>query len=244
MKKSALPVLLLTAIVVLTMAVALIGCTCTIGTGAGPTTVTTVSSTTEAVTTTAVASSSSEVAASTGTTASPPTTSKPEPTSADSTETTKETTATTKKPTPTITGVTTTKLTLGYVLHRFEETDSDLKWAGAWTFTGGADDSGGSLRYAEDAGSAVTAKFTGTSISIITRKGLALGRLTVTLDSGNPITVDTYSANPAYKQKVWSSGTLPAGTHYLRIECAGTKNPASGGPGIYVDALDITGTLQ
>jgi hypothetical protein len=130
------------------------------------------------------------------------------------------------------------------VTARFEEDDSRLTWEGPWTFTGGADDSGGSCRYTEDPASSVTVKFSGTAISLISATGLAVGEIGLTLDSGNPFTVDCYSATVSYQAKVWSSGPLDAGTHYLKVECAGTCNPASGGTGIYVDAFDVTGTLQ
>jgi hyaluronate lyase len=242
MKRPVLLVLLLTAIVLLLPALGLAGCTCTIGTGGTQTTATTVSSTMAAAVTTAVASASTAVASSSTATTASTSSSGSSSSSSESTATTKKSTDTSKKPTPSLDTI--TVATIGYKLARFEETDTHLVWEGSWTFTGGADDSGGSLRYAEDPASSVTAKFTGTSVSIITRKGLALGKLKVTLDSGTPIMVDCYSATPSYKQKVWSSGTLPAGTHYVRIECAGSQNPASGGPGIYVDALDITGSLQ
>jgi hypothetical protein len=127
---------------------------------------------------------------------------------------------------------------------RYEEDDSRLTWEGPWTFTGGASDSGGSCRYTEDPASSVTVKFSGTAISLISGVGLAIGEIVLTLDSGNPFTADCYSAIPGHQQTVWSSGPLDPGTHYLKVECAGTCNPASGGVGIYVDAFDVTGTLE
>jgi hypothetical protein len=130
------------------------------------------------------------------------------------------------------------------VTNRYEQNDPKLHWLGPWTATGGADDSGGSLVYTEDTASSVTLKFTGVSISLITRVGLALGRITATLDSGAPTTIDCYSDTPGYQQIIWAADPLPNSTHYLKLECAGTSNPASGGVGIYIDAFAITGTLD
>ncbi len=130
------------------------------------------------------------------------------------------------------------------VTARFEENDPHLTWEGPWTFTGGADDSGGSCRYTEDTASTVTVNFSGTAISLISATGLAVGEIRLTLDSGSSFTVDCYSATVNYQATVWSSGPLGPGTHYLNVQCAGTCNPASGGTGIYVDAFDVTGTLQ
>jgi hypothetical protein len=134
--------------------------------------------------------------------------------------------------------------TAASAITRYEEDDSRLTWEGPWTFTGGADDSGGSCRYTEDPAASVTVNFSGTAISIISATGLAVGEMRLTLDSGSSFTVDCYSAAASYQATVWSSGHLDPGTHYLNIQCAGTCNPASGGTGIYVDAFDVTGTLQ
>jgi hypothetical protein len=129
------------------------------------------------------------------------------------------------------------------VTNRYEQNDPKLHWLGPWTATGGADDSGGSLVYTEDTASSVSLKFSGVSISLVTRVGLALGEITATLDSGDPVTIDCYSDTPGYQQIIWFADPLPNTTHYLKLECAGTSNPASGGVGIYVDAFAITGTL-
>ena len=130
------------------------------------------------------------------------------------------------------------------VTTRFEEDDSRLTWEGPWTFTGGASDSGGSCRYTEDPASSVTVNFSGTAISLISAAGLEVGEIRLTLDSGSSFTVDCYSTTASHQATVWSSGPLDPGTHYLNVQCAGTCNPASGGTGIYVDAFDVTGTLQ
>jgi hypothetical protein len=174
------------------------------------------------------------------TTAAPATTAGPATTVAPAT-TAPPAVVTTAAPPP-VTTATTEAPTL--VTTRFEEDDPLLEWAGSWTFTGGADDSGGSCRYTEEVGASVTAAFTGVSFSLITRTGLAVGELTITLDSGSPITVDCYSATPGYQQIVWAADPLEMGTHYVKIECAGTANPASGGTGVYIDAFAITGTLE
>ncbi len=56
--------------------------------------------------------------------------------------------------------------------------------------------------------------------------------------------VDCYSSEPGYQQIVWAADPLDLGTHYVKIECDGSMDPASGGTGIYVDAFPITGTLE
>jgi hypothetical protein len=160
----------------------------------------------------------------------------PQTTSSSAAATTSSSSATTEAPATTSTAALTTT--------RYEEDNPKLVWDGSWTFTGGADDSGGSCPYTDSAGSSVTIKFSGISFSFITRTGLALGKVKVTLDSGSPIMVDCYSATPEYQQIVWAADPLEPGTHYVKLECDGSMNPASGGTGIYVDAFAVTGTLE
>jgi len=64
----------------------------------------------------------------------------------------------------------------------------------------------------------------------------------VTLDGAAPVEVDLYGSF-AFKQRVWSSGTIAEGTHTLRIDYTGTKNAASSGYTIGVDAFDVVGSL-
>jgi hypothetical protein len=137
--------------------------------------------------------------------------------------------------------VTTEEPTL--ITQRYEQNNPKLHWLGPWTFTGGADDSGGSCVYTEDTSASVTLKFQGISISLVTRVGLAVGNIKVTLDGGAPFMIDCYSDVAAYQQIMVIADPLDDGVHTVKLECAGTSNPASGGTGIYIDGFAITGKL-
>jgi hypothetical protein len=53
--------------------------------------------------------------------------------------------------------------------------------------------------------------------------------------------VDLARSSSAYQQKVWTTGTLPAGKHTVKI----WRNPNDAvGKYIDVDAFDVTGTLN
>jgi hypothetical protein len=160
----------------------------------------------------------------------------------DKNETTTTSLAATAATDTTLHVVTTEAPTL--VTNRYEQNDPLLKWEGPWTFTGGPEDSGGTCVYTEDNSASVMLKFTGVSVSLVTRVGLSLGEIQVTLDSGTPQIIDCYSPAPGYQQIIWAADPLPNANHYLKLECTGTANPASGGIGIYIDAFAITGTLQ
>jgi hypothetical protein len=122
---------------------------------------------------------------------------------------------------------------------RYEEDWTSLSWVGIWTLTGGARDSGGTSRYTEVAGSAVTVEFTGVSLVFITRTARDLGRVKITVDDGVPVMVDCYSPLRGYKQVLWATDPLEPGPHVVKIECAGTANRDSIGTGVYIDAFVI-----
>jgi hypothetical protein len=126
---------------------------------------------------------------------------------------------------------------------RYEQTDANLAYSGTWSTGSSTSYSGGSFKYANSAGSAVTVTFTGTSLVWVAKKSPVYGKAKVTLDGGAPVTVDLYSASTLYQQKVWNSGTLASGTHTVRIEWTGLKNSAATNTNISVDAFDVVGTL-
>lgn len=52
--------------------------------------------------------------------------------------------------------------------------------------------------------------------------------------------VDTYAAVDQPQSVLYTTSGLPAGTHTLTIEVTGTKNAASGGAWVWVDAFEIS----
>jgi C1A family cysteine protease len=126
---------------------------------------------------------------------------------------------------------------------RFEQTDSHLVYATAWTPVSGSSYSGSSIATVGSA-SSVTITFSGASLNVIAAKARSYGRMTVVLDSGATTTVDLYSRTASYKQTVWSSGYLTPGTHKVTITWMSTKNNSSTGYTIDLDAVDVIGTLQ
>jgi hypothetical protein len=129
---------------------------------------------------------------------------------------------------------------------RVEETDTHLVWApssSAWTSSATTSASGGSYRYTNTSGAAVTINFTGVSLNIIATIAPSYGNATITLD-GVSKTVSLYSSTTAYKKTVWSSGFLAPGNHTITITRAGTKSTSSTGYTIDLDAVDLIGVLR
>lgn len=124
---------------------------------------------------------------------------------------------------------------------RYQQTDTRLDYAGSWeTFkTGGA--SGGSYKRAATKGASVTVTFKGTYLAWIATKGTTLGTAYVSVDGKTAVKVDLARATTAYQQKVWSTGTLAAGSHTVKI----WWYPANKvGKFISVDAFEVKGTLK
>jgi hypothetical protein len=127
---------------------------------------------------------------------------------------------------------------------RHEQTDPRLTYSGDWTTSATASASGGGFAYANSEGASVTIRFTGTNLVWIAKMSSVYGKAKVTIDGGSPATVDLYSADVVWRQKVWDSGTLADGTHIVKIEWTGAKSPAATDTNINIDAVDVTGTLN
>jgi SpoIID/LytB domain protein len=126
-------------------------------------------------------------------------------------------------------------------LNRYEENDTHLVYAGAWTAGSATAASGGSHSYTDAAGSC-TVSFNGTYLAWLATKGPGYGKAKLTLDGVDQGTVDLYSA-AAVHGKVWETATLSSGTHTLKIEWTGIKNALGTDYNISVDAFDIAGTI-
>jgi len=131
----------------------------------------------------------------------------------------------------------------GYPIVRYEETEPSILKSGSWVTSVAAKRSGGSWLYSNSSGSATDLTFSGTRIEMRVAKAPNYGIARVLLD-GVPYSVDMYSSGYVHNVLGWSSGKIPDGVHTLRIEWTGTKNPASTGTGIGMDAVDIQGVLQ
>jgi len=122
-----------------------------------------------------------------------------------------------------------------------ENTDDAITFTGTWaTSTSGAD-SGGSVATLAGTGSAQLA-FKETGISWVARTSSYYGIANVYLDGTQVATVDLYSAAGSSRTVVWTSPTLAYGSHVLQVERSGTKNDASSGRSINLDALVVPDT--
>jgi len=124
---------------------------------------------------------------------------------------------------------------------RYEQTDSRLAYSGSWYTFCATGSSGGSYKRANTQGSSVTVTFEGTYLAWIATKGTTLGKALVSLDGGPAVCVNLAASVVQRQQKVWNTGTLPAGTHTVKIWWDPTN---IAGKYISVDAFDVVGTLK
>ena len=124
-------------------------------------------------------------------------------------------------------------------LNRYEQTNPSLVYAGSWSTGYATVYSGGSYAYAATRAS-VTIPFYGTRLDLVAKKDPGQGLAIVCVDGLPPVTVNLYSARPLYQRRVWSTGTLTAGYHWVKVS-SGRAIPA--GPPINIDAVEVLGTL-
>ena len=125
---------------------------------------------------------------------------------------------------------------------RHEDTAAELTWQKAWTTQTSPVRSGGGWTYTRNAGTGACVNFTGTRIAVVS-VGNSYGIARVILDGAPAGEIDYYAATAVHMRTVWTSPQLSDGPHQLRLEYTNTKNPASSGYLIAIDALDVTGQL-
>lgn len=84
-------------------------------------------------------------------------------------------------------------------------------------------------------------QFTGTQAKVYGGRAPMHGIAAISVDGGAETTVDTYAATRADNVLLWSSPTLGAGTHTLKVRVTGSRNPSAWNNYISADRVDIVG---
>ncbi len=134
------------------------------------------------------------------------------------------------------------------VRSRLEEGEGEVAYSLAWTLndtvrnwsgtslTAGA----GTASYASMAGAHADLTFTGTAVTWIGLRAPTVGIADVYLDGVFAQQIDLYSATEQVQAPIFTASGLAPGTHTLRVEATGTKNPAASTTRVHVDAFDVT----
>jgi mannan endo-1,4-beta-mannosidase len=135
--------------------------------------------------------------------------------------------------TTTPTTVTLNDATVGTGTNQFE-------FVGTWATSTGTGKHNGDDHYTNTTGSYYQVRFNGTQISIYAAKASHHGIAGVSIDGGAEVNVDYYAATRAENVLLWTSPTLAAGDHIIKVRATGTKNASSTGTYIAADRLDVT----
>jgi hypothetical protein len=133
---------------------------------------------------------------------------------------------------------------IGALIGRYQQANERFDYEGTWRTSKADSASGGSFTLTKTSKSSVTVTFTGIQLDWYAKKGPAYGKARVILDDGDPVTIDLYSKDEVWNQKVWSSSRLEMGTHVITIKWTGLKNSAATDSYINVDSFEIAGALE
>ena len=137
-----------------------------------------------------------------------------------------------------------------FTVSHWQDTNPDLQYTGNWTKSSENFPWSGNgvsnlperpvtAHETQAAGDKMTVPFRGTGIEWVGYRGPDAGIAQVQVDGGAATTVDLYAANATYQPTVFSASGLADANHTLTITSTGTKNAASSGTRVVVDALDV-----
>jgi hypothetical protein len=134
------------------------------------------------------------------------------------------------------------------VRSRIEDTDATVVYSGSWiladtnrnwsdtSLTTGV----GTASYAQTAGALAELTFAGTEVTWIGVRAPFVGMADVFVDGVFAQRIDLYSATEQVQAPLFTASGLAPGTHSLRVEATGTKNPAAATTRVYIDTFDVT----
>jgi peptidoglycan/xylan/chitin deacetylase (PgdA/CDA1 family) len=126
---------------------------------------------------------------------------------------------------------------------RYQQSSPLLAYVGAWDTRYSPLEAGGSAKEADFEGAAVLASFTGTAFELVAPTGPGRGKASVVIDGGAPQDADLFSATEQHRVTVFATSDLADTAHTALISWTGTKNEASAGYGVSVDAVRVSGKL-
>lgn len=125
---------------------------------------------------------------------------------------------------------------------RYEIGDEQVQLKGNWTKVASDYTSNGDYLYSQDEQASVTLRFTGEKVRLHYLYFWDFGIFDVYIDDRKVATIDGYNT-----QSMVASSEIffvEPGTHTLRIENSGRKNPTSQGMTLSLDAIDIYSTRE
>jgi hypothetical protein len=119
-----------------------------------------------------------------------------------------------------------------------EETATGWTFTGTWKVAKLAGASAGALKYATTSTAGAKRSVTGKSVAIVAAVGPDRGKARISVDGVAVATVDLYAATAKLGQVV-SVANLTSGAHTVEVKVLGTRNVASTGTRVDLDALVV-----
>lgn len=124
---------------------------------------------------------------------------------------------------------------------RYEQSSPNFLYTGTWTTASAPSASGASYRYATATGASMAVAFLGDHFTWLGKMGADQGVAAISVDGGAFFTFDLYNSVTLYKRALFTWNPK-YGAHVVVIKVTGTKNAASTGTSVNVDAFDFTGS--
>jgi hypothetical protein len=122
----------------------------------------------------------------------------------------------------------------------YQESDPAVSWKG-WHGVTDSTANGGTYRSSNTYGDFATFKFSGTSISWLTRKGPSQGIAKVYIDNVLQPSVDLYATSTSNYTKTYTG--LSSTTHTIKVVDTNTKNASSTGYNLALDGFQVGTTI-
>ncbi len=126
---------------------------------------------------------------------------------------------------------------LGIVQIWFEDDDPAISYTGTWSQYNHPAASAGHVTYSGQTGATAELTFEGTGLRWHVAKGPMLGKARAWLDGAGPLLVDLY--NPSLTLVTLEKTGLSLGTHTVKVEVSGQKNPSSSNYIVDIDAFEV-----
>ena len=123
-------------------------------------------------------------------------------------------------------------------IRHYDQESEFVYYNGTWEVYSDSFASGGSLAFTDEPNAQARLFVSGTSIKWIGEKTYFGGIADLYIDDVYKGQVDLYAAQPQWQEVLFSVSGLGAGAHSIRIVVTGTKNPASQGTFVFVDAFE------
>jgi hypothetical protein len=126
------------------------------------------------------------------------------------------------------------------IVNPYQQNTPAFTYVGSWNTVVTTSASAGRYTKCSTSGASVTVPFFGTRLDWIGALGTTMGYADVYLDGKLMKTINLYRSSATYRNKIWSTGPLPAAYHTVTIKRS-TKSAA--GKCINADRFDVLGSL-